>query len=104
MENTSFKIKIYLFFMGIKICLCIPIYAVAKRAGGSLPLKLENIFSYRLCFPPFQSKEKGKDGRLFGRPVREKEISFSWQLALFVMIPLLDQEYCGKIVGESELF
>lgn len=81
-----------------------PIYAVAKRAQGSIPLKWENIFSYRLCFSPFRSKERGKDGRLFGRPDREKAISFSRQPALFVTIPLLDQEYCGKIIGESEPF
>lgn len=45
-----------------------PIYAVAKRAEGSIPLKLKNIFSYRLCFSSFCSKERGKDGRMFGRP------------------------------------
>lgn len=73
-----------------------PIHAVAKRAEGRTPLKLENIFSYRLCFSPFHSKKKRKDGRLFGRPVREKEISFSWQLALFVMIPLLDRNIVEK--------
>lgn len=94
----------FIYFLWVYRYVCVSHVCSGQKGRREHPSETGKYLSYRLCFSPLHSKKEGKDGRLFGRPDREKEILFSWQLALFVMIPLLDEEYCGKIIGESELF